>query len=121
MRTALVIDDNRQPADCLCQLLSLLEINARPAYSPRAGILALRQEIPDVVFLDINMPGVDGFEVLSYLRREPKLVKVPVIVVTADDQETTARRARQLGATDIIIKPASLDVLTKALEVAKIA
>lgn len=100
MKNALVIDDSRQPADTLCQMLALFEIQAQPAYGARAAILALREKTPDIVFLDIAMPGVDGFEILAYLRREPRLLNIPVVVVTADENPETTQRARQEGALD---------------------
>ncbi|MDI6768370.1 MAG: response regulator [Anaerolineales bacterium] len=50
------------------------------ALSPSAGITILQENIPQMIFLDINMPGVSGFEVLAYLRREPRLMQVPVVI-----------------------------------------
>jgi CheY-like chemotaxis protein len=120
MRTALVIDDNRHTADSLCQLLSLLDVVAQPAYGPRAAMLALRDFVPDIVFLDLNMPGISGFEVLGYLRREPRMLKTPVIVVTAEEEHLTVKRARQEGALAVIIKPASIESLEEALKAAQI-
>ncbi len=120
MKTALVIDDNRLPANTLCQLLTLFDVQARPAYGARAGILALQENPPDVLFLDICMPGLDGHEILAYLRREPQLIHIPVVVVTADDSLETARQARQEGAVDVIVKPATLEALETALKAAKI-
>ena len=120
MPTALVIDDNRNTADSLCQLLSLLDVNAQPAYGPRAAMLALRGFIPDIVFLDLNMPGISGFEVLAYVRREPRLVKIPVVVVTAEEEHLTVKRAHQEGALAVIIKPASIETLEEVLRLAKI-
>ena len=116
MTTALVIDDNRLPADGLCQLLSLLDIDACPAYGSRAGILFMAEEVPDIVFLDINMPGVGGFEVLGFMRREPRLLNIPVVVVTADDSMETLDKAFELGAVDLITKPASLEALENVLK-----
>ena len=92
MPTALVIDDNRQAADSLSQLLTLLDVSAEIAYGPRAAMLTLNESIPGVIFLDIHMPGVDGFEILSYLRRDPRLDRTPVIVVTSDDQLETRKK-----------------------------
>lgn len=120
MVTALVVDDNRNPADCICQMLDFLGIAAQPAYGPRAAMLALRDQVPDVIFLDINMPGVDGFEVMAYLRREPRFRAVPVVVVTADDTLETRIQALRLGAAQILIKPATLDAIEDALRAAKI-
>jgi CheY-like chemotaxis protein len=121
MAEALIIDDNRSTADALKQMLAVLGLPARVAYgsSPAMSTLS-RGFIPGFVFLDINMPGVDGTEILAYLRREPKLIPVPVFVVTSDDQPETRRKVMKLGATSIIIKPATIDVLENALKKAKI-
>ena len=118
MIKALVVDDNRQPADSLCLLLSLLDVNAHAAYGPRAAIIAVKEEVPDILFLDINMPMVDGYEVLSYFKREPRLANVPIVVVTADDSPETSKRARQRGALDVIVKPATLEAIEKTLHAA---
>ncbi len=120
MPTALVIEDNRMVSDMLCQLLNLLDIKSRPAYTPRAAFLSLTEETPNVVFLDINLPNVDGFEVLAYIRREPRLSRVPVIVVTSEDQPEVHRRAKEGGAVTVIIKPATLEALEKSLHQAGI-
>ena len=58
----------------------------------------LSRDTPAIMFLDITMPGVDGFEVLASLRREPRLAKVPVSIVTADDQPQTTKHAMDEGA-----------------------
>ena len=116
MPTALVIDDNRQMADSLCQMLKLLGVDAEAAYGARTGILTFTKKIPNMVFLDINMPSVDGFEVLGYLRRQPVLENTPVIVVTSDDQAETARRSKEMGALAFILKPVTVEMLEKALK-----
>jgi CheY-like chemotaxis protein len=115
MVTALVIDDNRETADSLCQLLSLLDIVAQPAYGPRAALEYMLQKVPDLVLLDLNMPGVNGLEVLRYLRREPPLMDVPVIVITAEDERFVLQRALRDGATAVIIKPAMIEELEAVL------
>ena len=120
MIQALVIDDVRQMADSLCQMLQLLEVQARPAYGVRAGLLALNEFKPDVVFLDLNMPGVSGFEVLAYVRRDPRFENIPVVVVTSDDQSITRQRAIEGGALDLIVKPASFEAIEAALKAAKL-
>lgn len=115
MVNALVIDDNRDSADAVVSMLSLLDVNAKAAYGPRAAMLVIKDLTPDIVFLDINMPGVDGFEVYSYLRRFPRMQDVPIVFVTSDDQPETAGRVRKTGALLVIIKPATLDSLELAL------
>ncbi len=121
MSTALVIDDNRQTADAMCKILEIVGLSARSAYGPRAALMQINEAMPDIIFLDLNMPGVDGFEVLAYLRREPRLAHIPVIVVTLDDQPQTIKRARQRGALDVIIKPFTVDAIEAALKQAGIS
>jgi CheY-like chemotaxis protein len=72
--------------------------------------------VPDFICLDINMPGVDGTEVLAYIRREPRLMKVPVIVITSDDQPETRQHVMRGGAQAVVIKPVTLEILEGALK-----
>ena len=116
MADALIIDDNRETADALQQMLEVLGIPARVAYGASPAISALSSLTPRLVLLDINMPGVDGTEILAFLRREPRLTSVPVIVITSDDQPETKQRALQGGAVAVIIKPADFDLLEAALK-----
>lgn len=122
MNEGLVIDDNRQTADALNQMLRVLGYKARVAYgsSPAMDVLGAGFT-PTFICLDINMPGVDGTEVLAYLKREPRLRLVPVIVITSDDQPETRRKVIKLGAATVIIKPATIDALEGALKQAEIS
>jgi PleD family two-component response regulator len=120
MSTALIIDDNRQTADALHQMLDVLGIEARVAYGSSPAMEILQTMTPRLILLDINMPGVDGLEILSFLRREPRLASVPVVVITSDDQPDTRDRVMKGGATAMLIKPATLDALEGALKEAKI-
>lgn len=121
MTEGLIIDDNRQTADALAQMLGVLGFKTRVAYgsSPAMDALALGF-VPQFICLDINMPGVDGTEVLAYLKREPRLLRVPVIVITSDDQPETRTKVMKLGATALIIKPATIDALEEALKKGRI-
>ncbi len=73
------------------------------------GGLAFLRAHPDVdlVLLDLNLPGLSGLEVLAETRRDPKLARVPVVVLTAAGQSTYAERARSLGAAAFLTKPFS--------------
>ena len=121
MSEALIIDDNRSTADALKQMLTVLGQKARVAYGSSAAMSLLGSGfIPKFVCLDLNMPGVNGTEVLAYLRREPRLKPVPVFVITSDDQPETRSQVMKLGASAMIIKPATIDALENALKGAKI-
>jgi CheY-like chemotaxis protein len=112
----LIIDDNRNTADALQEMLQVLDLSARVAYGSSPALTMLGIFVPRFVCLDINMPGLDGTEVLAYLRREPRLMKVPVIVITSDDQPETRQRVMRGGAQAILIKPATIDALEGAMK-----
>lgn len=116
MTQALVVDDIRQMVDSLCQMLALLNVPAIPAYGARAAIEILNECTPDVVFMDLNMPGLGGMDVIRYMQREPRLAAVPVIVVTSDDQPVTAQRAKALGVAALLVKPVQMDGIESALK-----
>ncbi len=121
MTEALIIDDNRTTADALNQMLDVLGLKARVAYGSIAAMALLGSGFtPHFVCLDINMPGVDGTEILAYLRREPRLIPISVFVITSDDQPETRKKVMQLGATAMIIKPATIDTLEDVLKRARI-
>ena len=116
MEQALIIDDNPQLADSLAMMLSLFDIAARKAYGSRPALVTLQEFTPSVIFLDINMPGVSGFDVLGFVKRDPRLMEVPVIVVTSDDQPETTARAKEAGVKAVIIKPVTMEALEEALQ-----
>jgi len=116
MQAALVIDDNRSTADALSQMLAILGVPARVAYGSSPALAILRGFTPSLVTLDLNMPGLDGTEILLYLKREPRLTHVPVIVVTSDDQTETQRRVLAVGAAAVIVKPATVNILEETLK-----
>lgn len=121
MSEGLIIDDNRQTADALQQMIGVLGFQARVAYGSSAAMAIMGTGFtPKFICLDINMPGVDGMEILAYLRREPRLVVIPVIVITSDDQPETRAKVNKLGATVMIIKPATIDSLESAFKTAKV-
>jgi len=122
MTVGLIIDDNRQTADALSQMIAVLGFKVRVAYGSSPAMELLGKGLtPDFICLDINMPGVDGTEVLAFLKREPPLKNVPVFVITSDDQPETREKVMKLGATSMIIKPATIDALEEALKQAKIS
>jgi len=115
----LVADDS--PEDVL--LLSLAFRRAKINHSlirvanGKEAIEYLRtKSLPDLVLLDLNMPGLDGFQVLEWLRGQPAaLQKLPVIVLSSSGLETDRARAKELGAMDYFVKDEELEPLVKGL------
>lgn len=120
MQEALVIDDNRNAADAVSLMLAILGVHSRVAYGSSPALEILRVFTPSFVTLDLNMPGLGGTEILLYLKREPRLMRVPVIVITSDDQPETHRRVLAAGAAAVIIKPATIETIEQKLKMAGI-
>jgi twitching motility two-component system response regulator PilH len=115
MKNVLVIDDSRATADTLVRILKALGYPTRVAYGSSAGMAILREETPDLVFLDINMPGVSGFEILKFMSREPRLAGVPVFIVSSEDQPETREQALREGARGFLTKPVMVESIDEAL------
>jgi len=115
-RHALVVDDARVAAATIAQALQLLGYEAEIAYGSRAAVESLAQRIPDVILLDINMPGVDGVEVCRYLRREPRTAKTLIIAMSSEAQAETINQAYEAGANVFLPKPIEIDTLERTLK-----
>lgn len=71
------------------------------------GLDLIRSERPDLILLDVNMPVMDGMEVLRQVRSDPELSQVPVILMTARGEESAERQGIEMGANDYVTKPFS--------------
>mgnify|MGYP001163171316 CR=1 FL=1 len=112
----LIIEDDRRTADSLGAQVGVLGHTVAIAYGPRMALRQLGQVIPDVILLDINMPGVNGLEVLRFLRRDPVTADVPVVVITANDSVEMRRAAQEAGASAYLVKPPTLEDIEHALD-----
>ncbi len=117
MNTILVIDDDDQLRKSFEKLLSQEGYTVRSAASGEAGIQAVQESCPDLVILDVRLPGMNGLAVFERLHeKEPKL---PVIIMTAFGTTDTAIKATKMGAFDYILKPFDipdmLNTINKAL------
>jgi CheY-like chemotaxis protein len=111
----LVVEDDRQTAESLAAQIGVLGHTVAVVYSPRMALRQLNQVIPDVIFMDINMPGVNGLEVLRFLRRDPITAKVPVIIISAEDDKSVQQASLEAGANHYIVKPPTLEDIEAAL------
>lgn len=115
-RYALVVDDVRVAATSIAQALDLLGYETEIAFGPRPAIESLTRRVPDVILLDINMPGVDGIEVCRYLRREPRTAAIPILAMSTENQPDTIAQVRQAGANAFLSKPIDIDALERVLK-----
>ena len=85
-------------------------------YNGERGIESAKENKPSLILLDIVMPGMSGFEVISILKAEPLTKDIPVIFITGDDSTASKEKGYQLGAADYIEKPLAEIVVKKRVE-----
>jgi adenylate cyclase len=100
----LVVDDLEQNVRLLEAVLGSNGYDVRSASSGPQALESVREHVPDIVLLDIQMPGMNGYEVCRRLREDPATQFLPVVMVTSSDQEVRVN-AIEAGADDFIIKP----------------
>jgi putative two-component system response regulator len=102
----LIVDDERANGALLGHLLSAGGYSRLKIVTDSNAVLeACRSFEPDLILLDLMMPQPDGFAILESLRAQPAETFLPIIVLTADANEETRRRALRAGATDFLLKP----------------
>ena len=113
--TALVVDDNRDTADGIVKTLSLIGFQARPLYSPRLAIESMAHGLPNLLVIDLHMQGVDGSEVIRFIRRDPMLAAVPILAVSSDTQDVIVAGVLKAGANAFLPKPVDFDALEQTV------
>jgi two-component system CheB/CheR fusion protein len=111
----LVVDDKPDAADSLALLLRVTGHQVRTAYDGPKALEVAREFAPEIVFLDLGMPGMDGYEVARRLRKELGLERALLVALTGYNQEEDVRSCRQAGFDMHLCKPADLDVLRDLL------
>jgi putative two-component system response regulator len=115
MKSLLIVDDN---------LASLKQISAQLAKNyevslAKSGEMALQictQEKPDLVLLDVEMPGMDGFATIAQLKEKPQLKDIPVIFLTGNYDAATEARCLEAGGVEFVTKPPDLATLLGRIE-----
>ena len=115
-RRILVADDNVDAAETLALLLQQLGHEVQVVHDGRAALEAARMHKPQLVLLDLSMPGVDGYRVVERLRRENGFDKVPFVAVTAAGAPDDLRRTSDAGFAAHLLKPVALDTLRALLK-----
>jgi len=104
-RRIMVVDDNRDAALSLSMLLKLEGHNVSVAHDGKTALDMATASVPDAIFLDIGMPGMDGFEVARRIRATPQLQNIRLIALTGWGQEEDRRRTAQVGFDFHLVKP----------------
>jgi PAS domain S-box-containing protein len=114
-RRILVVDDNVDAAESLALLLRMSRHVVQVAHNGPAALDAAARYPPDLVFLDIGLPGMNGYEVAQRLRQVPALERVVLVAVTGYGQEEDRRRSQEAGFDHHLVKPVELGLMEPIL------
>jgi len=100
----LIIEDDKFVRDLITKLLTQEGFEISIAVDGKEGIKKLEEESPDLVLLDLLLPGIDGFEILTKRKTDSKLLKIPVIILSNLGQKEEIEKGLELGAVNYLIK-----------------
>ncbi|MGO9015201.1 MAG: response regulator [Dissulfurispiraceae bacterium] len=105
----LLVDDEKDFVNTLAQRLKMRDLNVSCVYDGEQGLSRVKQEEPDVLVLDLKMPGLQGMEVLREVRKTNP--NMQVIILTGHGTEKDDEEAKRIGGFDFLRKPADIDLL----------
>ncbi|NKE67165.1 PAS domain S-box protein [Ramlibacter sp. RBP-2] len=112
----LVVDDNRDSADSACAIIRMLGYDAECAYDGTGALAAAARWRPDIVLLDLAMPGLDGYKTLGRLRALPAMEQAHVVAMTGYGSQEDRRRTTSAGFDGHLTKPVELAALTSLID-----
>jgi DNA-binding response OmpR family regulator len=116
MRKVLYVEDHEAQRDIMVRMLELYGYEVDVAYDGEEGVEKARKGQPDVILMDIRLPGrIDGLAAIRQLRNGPDTVDIPIIVISAWGSAKHKVRALAAGADAHFTKPVSMDELTAAI------
>lgn len=104
MSKILLIEDDKFLRELIIQKLGREGFEVAEAPEGEGGLSKMKEERPDLVLLDLILPGIDGFEVLSRMKKDPALASIPVIILSNLGQRDDVQKGIDLGAEDYLIK-----------------
>jgi CheY-like chemotaxis protein len=115
-KTALVVDDSKTARVVLQQMLETHELDVDTAESAEDALAYLSSSRPDIIFMDHEMPGMDGLEAVSAIKNNPATATIPIMMYTAQQGEVYVGQARALGAVGVLPKQLEPVEVSKVLE-----
>lgn len=113
----LIVDDDVTITDLLKTLVKM-EGHTPTTVNDSTKALEIANSVdPDLITLDLMMPGLTGFQLCELLHQDPKFVNIPILIVTARDDPESKERAMQAGAKDYVTKPFGADELMQKIKV----
>jgi len=116
MAKVLVVDDEPNIVLSLEFLMQQAGFEVETAEDGVTALAKVEAAPPDLILLDISLPGISGFDVLEQLRQEPLYAKLPIIMLTAHGREVEKEKGLALGADDYVTKPFSTQALVEKVQ-----
>jgi CheY-like chemotaxis protein len=110
-KKVLIVDDNMDAADLTAEYLRVFGADVSVAYGGAEALAAARASVPHVIFLDIGMPGMDGYQVAQALRADGQFHDVKIVALTAWGDPESRAKSRESGFDMHLTKPANLSTL----------
>ena len=111
IKNILLVDDSKTELHHLSELLDKRGFSVRTAENGDEALRRLAEETPDLILMDVVMPGQNGFQLTRTITRDPRYAAIPVIMCTSKNQETDKVWGMRQGARDYIVKPVNGDEL----------
>ena len=111
----LVVDDNRDVADSLVMMVKIEGHEVFVAYDTAAGLRLAAEVVPDLIFHDIGLPAMSGFEAARRLRQDPRLRKTLLIAYTGYQTDLDQKQAKEAGFDRYVVKPMEHEALVALL------
>lgn len=105
----MVVEDQADSREALCELLSQEGFACRTAENGSEGLALIDEVMPDVAILDVGLPGMDGFEMASRLRSDPRHAGLFLIALTGYGQAAERAHGREAGFDEHLVKPVNVD------------
>lgn len=120
MKTAWYVDDDPEMLQAISLMMNLLDFEVKPFRNARTAAEELKEFRPHLLILDIHMPEISGMDLLEFVRRQPELDSLPVLMLTYEHSDKKIACAMKKGANGFMIKPVTLDELDAAIRKAMI-
>jgi twitching motility two-component system response regulator PilH len=112
----LLVDDSKTELHVLSELLTKKGFQVRTAENGEEAMRRLQEERPDLILMDVVMPGQNGFQLTRAITRDPAFANVPVIICTSKNQETDRVWGLRQGARDYVVKPVNPEELLSKIK-----
>ena len=111
----LIVEDDPSFSRAINHIIDKEGYDVVTATNGMTGLRMANEENPDLVILDVMLPGLDGFEICSRLRKEPQTAELPIIMLSAKGQEADKNTGLKVGANEYLTKPVDRELLLKTI------